>query len=848
MLRIAIKSLLSHKLRMVLTTFAIVMGVAFVAGTYVFTDSIGKTFDNLFDDIYKGIDLTVRPNSETSIDDSFDEKYLEEVRNTKGVRLAEAGVGSDFVQFIDKNGEPIGGNGPPTLGFSWTNDDALNVLFIKEGNGRPPEAPGEVVMDVNTAEQNGFQVNDLVKIQSFKPVEEFKIVGLSSFGQADSLAGATIASFELSEAQRFFDLEGKYSEISLKVEQGFKIADVQSNLQNNLPDELEIVTGQQQNQEQKDEINEGLGFINIGLLAFAGIALFVGAYLIQNTFRIIVTQRLKELSLLRAIGATRRQIISSVVYEALIVGILASVIGILAGVGVASGIRAIANSAGLALPEGDLTVLPRTVIVALIIGVLVTVLSALLPAIKASRISPIEGLRDNESNSANKSLKLRGILSLVVVAIGTALLLFGLFKSGIKPSPIYYVGAGVGLMFLGVSAFAPLLSGLLGKLIGYPFMKLFGIPAKIASLNVGRTPRRTASTASALMIGVSLVTLVTIFAASINATVEQVVADSFPADVIALPQSSQDPEAIIPAQFGEDLKQLDELGSVSAVKYLQGEVNGSNQFIAVIEPETFNDVIKIDPSEGLKDIGNSNGVFIRDSEFDGQGFKLGQEIGIKLSDSEVIKSSVAGTYGGEFDAPYLISRNQYESQFGEIRGDTFVSALYKDRLNVDSAEKAVDEVAKNYPTVNVQDQAELVQQSKDQINQILGLIWSLLGFAVLIAVIGITNTLALSIVERKRELGLLRAIGMTKRQMRRMVRIESVIISLFGAILGVVMGTFFAWALLKALEDEGLTAFSIPYVQIIILFVLAAIAGILASIWPAYSASKVKILDAIKFE
>jgi putative ABC transport system permease protein len=849
MFKIAFKSLLAHKLRMLLTAFAIVMGVAFVSGTYIFTDSIGNTFNNLFGNVYSGIDLSVRAQeSEFSDDDrSFDESVAAQVQSLDGVKAVEP-LAESYAQYIDSDGNPIGGGAAPVLGLTWSNEPELSVLRIKDGNGRSPEKSGEVVMDISTASNNNFSVGDTVAIQTLGPLEDFTIVGLASFGDVDGLAGATLAVFELNEAQRLFGLEDKLTLLNIKLEESADKEALKMQIAAIAGNDNEVVTGDQQTQEQQSDINEGLGFINTALLAFAGIGIFVGGFIIQNTFRIIVAQRSKELALLRAVGATRRQVVSIVVYEAIIIGLIASGVGILAGFLVANGISTLGNQAGLGLPEGDLSVLPRTIYVALAVGVGVTVASAIFPAIKASRVSPVEALSDNESNAPRRSLKKRSITSVIITSLGGGLLAYGLFAD--VGSPIYAVGFGVLTMFLGVSAFAPILSAPLANILGWPFAKLRGVSGRLAQENTKRTPRRTASTASALMIGVALVALVSIFAASVNATIEDVVAESFSADIVVTGQSFDDFSAISPL-LSDELRQITEIDVLAQIKLEPVEILGDSTFIQAVNPLEFQQVIRLKPSENaFENLANDlGGAVVKQEYLNENDLVVGSSIEVNYGNEVVRTYTVVGSFMEANDSNVIVNRQAFDSARNiGISKDTYLAARYSLGTDAVQARESIDAVAKNYPTVQIQDQGELVRESKEQINSLLGLFWALLGFAIVIAVLGIANTLTLSIAERTREIGLLRAVGMTKRQVRSMVRAEAIIISLFGATLGIFMGTFFAWAILKALESDGLTSFVIPWNQIAAYYVLAAIAGIIASIWPAIIASRVSILSALDFE
>jgi putative ABC transport system permease protein len=364
MLRASIKGLLAHKMRLMMTGLSVVLGVAFVAGSFVFTDTIDATFDNLFSDVYAGVDATIRPNTDNPgvEEPSIEEALLTDILAVEGVDAA-AGSVAGYAQMIDSEGVPIGGQGPPTLGFSWVDLPAVNSLRIAPENGRPPQAPGEVVIDVATSEANVLSVGDFIDVQTEDGMGEYEIVGLANFGTEDNLAGATLTAFTLDEAQRVFGLEGQFSSIDVVASPGVEQADLLASLTSALPSDLEVVSGEQQTQEALDQINEGLGFLGAALLAFAGVAVFVGAFVIQNTFRITVAQRTRELALLRAIGATGRQVTMSVLFEALVVGVVGSALGVLAGVGVAGLIKTGMNSVGFGLPEGPLTLEPRTVIV-----------------------------------------------------------------------------------------------------------------------------------------------------------------------------------------------------------------------------------------------------------------------------------------------------------------------------------------------------------------------------------------------------------------------------------------------------------------------------------------------------
>ena len=496
MFKTAIKSLFAHKVRFVLTAVAIVLGVSLVAGTFIFTDTINAQFDTLLDDIYSGTDVSVRAESGefSAATEPFPASIFVDVVAVEGVKAAEPGVGSISLQVLDANGDPIGGQGAPTLGFSWGEIPELNPMQIKEGNGRAPEGPGEVVLDANTVTNAGFAIGDEVTIVGFTGPEQYELVGSASFGDTDSLLGATLVTFELEEAKRAFGFGDELTGILVQGESDVDAETLTARIAEVLPEGVEAVTGETEQNEQADAINEGLSFLSIGLLAFAGVAVFVGAFIIQNTFRIIVAQRTKELALLRAIGATGRQIRWMVILEALVIGFIGSVVGIVFGFGMAFGIRGLMNSAGFGVPPGALVLLPRTIIVALLVGMILTLLSALLPARKASRIPPVAAMREEAARTPRRSLQTRAIAGSIISGVGVALLAVGLFLS--VENPVIYVAAGAAIAFIGVSVLAPLAAKPLADLIGWPLPRLFGISGTLARENTKRKPRRTASTAS----------------------------------------------------------------------------------------------------------------------------------------------------------------------------------------------------------------------------------------------------------------------------------------------------------------------------------------------------------------
>lgn len=849
MIKTAIRGVFAHKLRLALTAMAIVLGVGFVAGTYTFTDTINAGFETLFTDVYAGIDVSVDPVSTDlgAQSEVLPTDLLPAITAVDGVEVAAARV-DGYAQLIDSAGAVVGGQGPPTVGMSWIEEPALNALRIAEGNGRPPSGPGEVAIDVATAERAGFAVGDRARIQFDGRSEEFQIVGLADYGTGDSLAGATLATFELTEAQRVLGLEDGYSSILIGAASDVDAAELTERVGAVLPAAAEASTGAEQRRRYLDDVAEGLGFLNVALLAFAGVAVFVGAFIIQNTFRIIVAQRTKELALLRAIGATGRQVVSMVVVEALLVGVVASGIGVAAGVGLSYALRFGMNALGFMIPGGPLTLLPRTVIVAMVVGVVVTLGSAVLPAMRAARVPPMAALRDLEPHRGTRSLRRRALAGLTVAAVGVASLLVGLFAD--VSHKIVYVGSGSLVVFIGVAALAPLIARPLADGLGWSLPRLFGVAGKLARENTKRQPRRTAATAAALMIGIALVVFVSILAATIKASVRDTVTETFPAVDLTFRSTngvdSGAPETFT-ATFTDELRRLPEIGTASAMRFGIARIDGEVVDVTAIETDTITPLYDVKPSTGTVEVITDGGLLIAEATLRDRGWAVGDAVRVEFAATGTETMVIEGTFPDADFGEYLIALPTYEANYPTDQ-DGLVLAGYAAGVDDGTGRAAVDRLAADYPAVSVQNRAEFIAAAERTIDQMLALFWGLLGVAIVIAVMGITNTLALSIAERTREIGLLRAVGMSRRQVRSMIVGEAVIVALLGAVLGLGLGMFFGWSITTALSDEGLGGLTVPVVQLVAYLGIAGLAGVLAALGPARSAARLNVLRAIGHE
>jgi putative ABC transport system permease protein len=788
MLRTAIKGVFANKVRLTLTALAIVIGVAFVAASFVFTDTLPK------------------PATRSRTPSSDQSRRTLSIRSWRHRECASPRVAS-----------------PVSLSSSTRKATPLEARVPQPSATHGRSSPRTVL--------------------TIGAPEAFVIVGIASFGESDSLAGATLAMFELKEAQRLFDLEGQFSAISVAAEPGITPEELAASITTTTNGDIEVVTAEQSNDEQSEAISEGLGFLNIALLAFAAVAVFVGAFIISNTFRIIVAQRTKELALLRAVGATGRQVTWMVVIEALIVGFVASVIGIGVGVLLAVGLAAAMNAFGFNMPEGPLTLLPRTVLVGMTVGLVVTIVSALLPARRAARIPPVAAMREETARPKRRSLHVRTVAGSVTLGLGVAALLVGLFTS--VAGGIWFVAIGALVFFMGVSIIAPLAASPVAAVLGWPLPKMFGVAGQLAQDNTRRQPRRTASTASALMIGVGLVVFVAVFGASIKASVSDSVTDTFPGDFSV--QSTNFAVGVSPA-FTEEVQSLSEIGDVSTLKIGSATVNGESTTIVAVDPETIDTVTSFDVSPGAyESLAETNGILVAESLMDDNDWSIGDSITIMYPQDPGGPIEIAGTIASANFGSYVIAETAYAVGFNNTT-DFYVFANRADGVDIVDARTAIDGVSVDYPNVKVQNKSELIADAEMQIDQMLVLFTGLLFLAIIIAVLGITNTLALAIIERTREIGLLRAVGMVRRQVRRMIRWEAVIIALFGAVMGVGVGLFLGWAVVRALADEGLGSFAVPLSQIAALVLVAAVAGVIAAIYPSWKASRLNVLDAIAYE
>jgi putative ABC transport system permease protein len=848
MWKVTLKGIWSKKVRFLLTGVAVILGVAFVSGTFVLTQTITNTFDGLFSDIYQHTDAVVRAKEKFSAQGFSDagrgtirESILPIVRRADGVRVADGTVqGAAYI--IDKHGDQLGskGQGAPALGFSFSPDRELSTIHVVDGRG--PKAADEVVIDKKSADDAGYRVGDTVPVVTQSGRDEYTLTGIVKFGTADSPLGATIAAFTVPTAQKIFGLPNQFNSINVQADSGVSqnevVASIRSALQGKPgTNDVEVISGEAITRESQSNLKDNLSFFRTFLLVFGIVALLVGSFIIFNTFSIVVAQRNRELALLRAIGAARKQVLSSVLFEAVLVGLVASTIGFVAGIFLAVGLKALLGALGLDIPASSIVVPATAIIWSYVLGMIVTVVAAVAPALRASRIAPVAAMRDTTIDRSSTS-PIRAVFGIVVTLIGLAFLLLGLFGD----TGLIYVGVGMGIVFLGVAVLGPTIATPISGALGIPIQRVKGVTGVIARENAMRNPKRTSATAAALMIGVALVGLITVFAASARTSVNAAIDRSMKADyVITSPGFGQ---GAIPLSAQQQLSALPEVTSASGVRAGQAKIDGSATPVIAADPSEIDSLFDLEPKQGNVADLTSNGIAVLDSTASDNGWKFGDTVPITFAQTGRQEFKVEAIYQQAGFTNYVITIDAFERNFR----DQFDYQVYvSTKGGVTPANTAaIKNVMKQYPGPKVETRDEFKASQAAQINQFLNLVYVLLFFAIVIALFGIANTLGLSVIERRRELGLLRAVGMSRRQLRSSVRWESVIIALLGTLLGLVIGVIFAWAMVKALADQGIDRFSVAPGQLLLIVILAGLFGVLAAAWPARRAAKLDVLRSIE--
>ena len=842
MFRIALKGILGRKARLILTSLAVILGTSFLAGTSVFSDTLNRTFDNLFSDVFKNVDAYVRSTQVIEGDFGQEERQrisadlVSIVEKVPGVRDASPDIQA-FARIIGKDGKPIGsdGQGPPTFG-SIGEEFAGALWSTAEGNW--PNGPTEVVIDEASAKAGKYVLGDTVKVVAQSGSREFTLVGIASYGDVRSPGGATFALFDSVTAAEFLTKPGFIDAILISGDGSVSDEKLSKAIQDALPttSKTETLTGAEITLETQDQIGSALDFFGILLSTFSFIALGVGCFVIYNVFSISAAQRQRENALLRAIGASRKQITRAMLIEATVVGLIGSVIGLVAGIGLSAGLSALLRAVNIDIPSGGLVLSQNTVTSTIIIGLIVTVLSAILPARRAGKVPPLAAMRATALEIAEPGRK-RLYTGLLSIALGLAIIV-----AVVMGASNNYLGIGILFVFIGTIVLGPIIARPVAMFLGRPAARFRGVTGVMARQNSARNPKRTSRTASPVLIGVALVTAVTALAASIKGQIDDVFTAQFKGDY-AISTDARGFGGLSPS-LAVDLNKMPQVEKATGFGFLTVKIEDKGQYLTTITPKTI---------EGLWDIGlvnatyadlSTSDIFVSEKTAKKKNIALGSVLQTTFGDGSTRPLKVAGFFVNDEIGNYIANSALVDGS-AIIMFDIGVYIKTKDNVDKAEAFTALENAVKKYGQGELLTKQEYINKHSGQVNQLLGLIYGLLMLSVIISIVGIIITLLLSVFERQRELALLRAVGMTRSQVRTTVRWESVITSLLGAVLGIILGIGLGWVIVFALKDQGLTSFKLPIGPTIVIMVMSFIVGLFAAIYPAWRATRVNILDAL---
>ena len=848
MLRLALKSLLANKIRFALTTSTVVIGVGFVVASFVVADSLRASFDKLSEDIVSGTDFTVRGRLEfgdltTTEAPLLPDELVDQVAAIDGV---ESAAGTFFIQGVtpvDGAGQAVTSNAGPVAGSNWTEDEAISQWYLMEGER--PRGPGQFALDNGTFESYDFEVGRDYQVVTPTGPRSMELAGVMQFGFPDNAGlGAVFTIFDTATAQELFGLEGLVQSIGVRAEPGRDDAEMQAAIGAVLPDGAEVVAAETVSEEFGDAFEGFIGIFQNALLVFAFIVLFVSTFIISNTFSIVLGQRIRELSLLRAIGATPAQVRRSVLTESSLIGVAAAALGIGLGILGALGMRGLFSGFGAELPDGPLPLRLRTVIWAAALGIGLTVVSSLLPAIKASRTPPIAGLAEGAADAAAARQRWRPVAGGLLAGMGLLLTLRGLFASfDSTTAQLVSLGVGAGLVFMAVAVLSPLMARGVVSALALPLGRIFGTSGRLARANAARSPRRTAATAVALTIGLALVTTVAILGQSLKSSFRQSLQTTVAADFIV----SQGQEEL-PAALAGDLRQAG-AGRVVAFNSGQAQVGGQTQTITGADVDGIDSVANLGVVEGsLEDFDPASSVLLHQDPAGDFGVGPGDELDFTFPNGETRRLRVAAVYSqtATFWGNWLVDRGLI-TEMSPTASDSVV-AVDAGSADAESVRAGLERALERYPQVNLEDRSEYQASAESQLNTLLVLVNVFLGFALLIALVGIVNTLTLSVFERTREIGLLRAVGMTRRQARRMIRWEAAVVTLYGALVGIALGLGFGAAIAAAIPANIIDVITVPTGQLGLYLGLSLVFGLLAALFPAFRAGRMNVLQAIATE
>lgn len=840
-IKISIRGIRTHLGRLALTLVAITLGVGFVSGSFILTDSMTEVFDSIVERSSADTDGQVQPITdlefgelEVTLPDTLTDELadLPEVGEAVGF---VAGEPSSFL-IIDEEGEPVENFGPPILLFSWDGESSEEGFLLLDGAA--PVGLDEVAIDTNQADKAGVVTGDVVKFSTPNGPQELTVSGIISF---EGAAGAWFTLFDLPTAQHQFNKVGTLDAISLQVAPTTDAATMLAQVQTMLPDGVEVIDQTQVIEDSGAEFNQFINAIKWVLLGFAGVALFVSLFIIKNTFSILVGQRTQEIGMLRAIGAGSRHIKISIMVEAVILGVVGAIVGLFAGIGVSKAIQALLSGGG-GFPDIGTVISTRTVIVTLIVGVVATVGSAMLPAFAAGKVSPIAAMNGTEETDDGGTL--RTTVGAIALVIGIVLMGLGLFVGGLSATLVVLALAlGVALCFTGVAMLSVVLAGPMVRVLGAPFSRFAGTAGRMAVQNATRSPQRTASTASALMIGLTLVTTVMVLGQSIKTSATENLTSSMQADIFVFGET----EGNLPSGLADVIAQDDKVELVGQALSDEVRIDGESTWASGFDTATGTGILDFGASaediRGLSD----DGIILFEDKADDLGLIIGDTVEVSFVDGAAQTMTIEvlvptqGMFTGTnwfMDTETMLAHHDGLTPFA-------VGVVLGDGVDVVEATAELDQLVSQYGSITALNQADFRDEISGMINTVIMMINGLLGLALIVAAFGIVNTMVLSVLERTREIGLLRAVGMTRRQLRAVVRWEGVIVSMYGAVLGIALGVLFAWAALSAIPDSFVSSITIPWTSLIIIVVGSGALGVLAAFFPARRAAKMDVLEAI---
>lgn len=842
MFRTALRNVFAHKARLLMTVLAVMLGVAFVSGTLVFTNTISAALQKSSAKGFDHVDVAVTAQWKEAEGDKVGEPHeltsamVEDSARVPGAAQA-IGVVTGFTAMADRDGKLIGDGFQSQGGNYWGTDDPRYPLT----EGHAPKGADEILIDAETAERTGYRVGDTVRMSVDGPVLEPVVTGIFTTDDGNVAAGGSLALFDTATAQKLFGKEGTFDEIAVKAKDGVSETALQAELKEALPaDAVETTTGTQLADDQARMIASSMSGLEQSLLVFAGIALFVGTFIIANTFTMLVAQRTRELALMRAVGASRRQVTRSVLTEAFVVGAVAAVVGLLTGIGIGAGLRALMGTFEATVPAGPLVVTPGTVATAFAVGVLITVLAAWLPGRRAAKIPPVAAMSSVHAQATTKSLVLRNTLGALFSGAGIAVVLAATTMSGSDgQAPM---GIGAVLLIIGVFVLTPLLSRPLIAAAA-PVLRVFGMSGKLARQNAVRNPRRTAATASALMIGLTLITGMTVVAGSLQNAIDKMATSSIKADYVL---SMANGNWLSP-DVARTLEQSDDVTASSPLRNAFARIDKQTEFLTGVNGSSIGELTDFPVRDGAFEVSGTR-IVVDHRTAEEYGWKAGSDFTLTYEDGKKQELTVAGVYEGNemFRGIMLDTATLAPHQPDPIDMQVMV------KTSGGASDAAKDRLVKalgTNPAIKVQDKKDISNELASMFTLVLNMVYGLLAMAVLVAVLGVVNTLAMSVFERSQEIGMLRAIGLDRRGVKRMVRLESLVISLFGGVLGIGLGVFFGWAAGELVGSRMATyELILPWGRMAVFLLLAGVVGVLAALWPARRAARLNVLQAIKAE